>query len=452
MKKLCVLLLTAAMVLSMTACGGKPQESSQNQKDQGQAEAVQTEGSSTGQETEPTQEAQGESGQKEDIVLSYWAQWSENETQAQVLKAAISRFEENNPGCKVEVNWAGRDVRDILRSSIDSGNKIDIVEGDFSKITGNLGEDYLMDLTPYMEGTEFESSITEGMASFAKSYTSDGKSWYYIPSQPFVGTLFYNKAIFAEAGIDKMPATWDEFLDCCQKIKDAGYDPITVDDAYQQSMYGHYLAMIKDVDWVGELLTDKTGKLWDDPAILQMAEDFQELREKGYFAKSVGSNVFPAAQNGEFAMGTAAMYYNGSWLPNEVAEITGDDFQWGAMFFPAPEGSKYPYTTYTTGCQFYGVNKDCEHPEEAVALLAVKTQQALADEAQCIPVINGITLPDNLVCVGELMEESTDAFVWGGSNLEDADVRAIINASFTKLLAGDIDAPKFVEEIKSQLK
>lgn len=71
MKKLCVLLLTAAMVLSMTACGGKPQESSQNQKDQGQAEAVQTEGSSTGQETEPTQEAQGESGQKEDIVLSY---------------------------------------------------------------------------------------------------------------------------------------------------------------------------------------------------------------------------------------------------------------------------------------------------------------------------------------------------------------------------------------------
>ena len=37
---------------------------------------------------------------------------------------------------------------------------------------------------------------------------------------------------------------------------------------------------------------------------------------------------------------------------------------------------------------------------------------------------------------------STDAFVWGGSNLEDADVRAIINASFTKLLAGDIDAPK----------
>ena len=83
-------------------------------------------------------------------------------------------------------------------------------------------------------------------------------------------------------------------------------------------------------------------------------------------------------QNSEFLFG----YYNGSWLPNEVAEITGDDFQWGAMFFPAPEGSQYPYTTYTTGCQFYGVTKNCEHPEAAVKLLeeftSVTTQQALA--------------------------------------------------------------------------
>lgn len=176
------------MVLSMTAAAASHRKAGPESKGSGAGGSGTDRRSSTGQETEPAQEAQGESGQKEDIVLSYWAQWSENETQAQVLKAAIARFEENNPGCKVEVNWAGRDVRDILRSSIDSGNKIDIVEGDFSKITGNLGEDYLMDLTPYMEGTEFESSITEGMASFAKSYTSDGKSWYYIPSQPFVGT------------------------------------------------------------------------------------------------------------------------------------------------------------------------------------------------------------------------------------------------------------------------
>ena len=252
-----------------------------------------------------------------------------------------------------------------------------------------------------------------------------------------------------------MPATWAEFLDCCQKIKDAGYDPITVDDAYQQSMYGHYLAMMKGTDWVTQLLTEKNSELWNDPAVLQMAQDFAELREKGYLAASVGSNVFPAAQNGEFALGTAAMYYNGSWLPNEVADITGDDFQWGAMFFPAPEGSIYPYTTYTTGCQFYAVTKASQYPEAAFKLLeefsSVETQTGLVDKVAAMPIINGVPLPEKLQCVGELMEASTDAFVWGGSSEEDGDIRAIINAAFTDLVAGNTTPEQFVKAIQSQM-
>lgn len=390
-----------------------------------------------------------------DVVLHYWAQWSENETQADVLKDAIARFEENNPGVTVEVNWAGRDVREIMRTSIDSGAEIDIVDSGYDQIVGLLGEDYLMDLTPYMEGTDFEASISGSMASFAKSFSSDGESWYYIPNQPFVGTIYYNKTIFEEAGVDTMPTNWTEFMEVCQKIKDAGYDPMTIDDAYASCLYGGYLATAKGTDWYTDLMTGADTSLWDDPAILEMAETFEALHTNGYFADTVGSNVFPAAQNGEFALGTAAMYYNGSWLPNEVADITGDDFQWGAMFFPASEGSVYPYTTYTTGCQFYGVTKGCEHPELAVALLAeftsVETEQALVDQAQCIPVIDGIELPSNLACVGELLEESTDAYVWSGANATDAEISAVVNTAFAELIAGECTAEEFVQSVKSQL-
>ena len=156
-------------------------------------------------------------------MIHYWAQWTENEAQAEVYKAAIARFEQAHPDCTVEVNWAGRDVREILRASIDSGNAIDIVDSGFDQIVNLLGEDYLMDLTSYMEGSDFEKAISAGMVAFAKSFASDGTSWYYIPSQPFVGTIYYNKAIFVEAGIDAMPTTWSEFMDVCQKIKDAGF-------------------------------------------------------------------------------------------------------------------------------------------------------------------------------------------------------------------------------------
>ena len=442
-KQWIALLLVVVMALGMVACSSN--ETTEDTSAQGATTETNTEES-----TDTTEETSGDQ-----IVINYWAQWSENEVQADILKAAIARFEENYSNCTVEVNWAGRDVREILRTSIDAGNDIDIIESGYDQVVSLLGEEYLMDLTPYMAGSEFEASISEGMQAFAKSYASDGESWYYIPAQPFVGTIFYNQAIFDEAGIDTLPTNWDEFMDCCQKIKDAGYDPITVDDAYYPCLYGTYLAMMKGVDWVTELLSDTTGANWSDPAVLQMAQDFAEMREKGYFSASCGSNVFPSAQNGEFAMGTTAMYYNGSWLPNEVASITGDDFQWGAMFFPAPDNAIMPYTTYASGCQFYGITKGCEHPEEALALLqefsSVQTQQDLADQAQALPIINGIELPSTLSCVSDLMEEGTNVIPWQGNNGTNADVNAVVNGAFAELIGGLVTAEEFVSNIQSQL-
>lgn len=397
-----------------------------------------------------------ESGDGEEKVIHYWAQWSEDETQATVLKDAIARFEDSHPGVTVDVNWAGREVRDILRTSLDAGIEIDIIESSYATIVESVGEGYLMDLTPYMEGTDFEASILPSMTSFAKSFASDGESWYYIPAQPFVGTIYYNKAIFDEAGITEEPATWDEFLDCCQKIKDAGYDPLTFDDVYSMELYGTYLCLMKGPDWTTEFALDKTGSMLDDPAVLQMAQDFQELYDKGYFSATCGSNVFPAAQNSELALGTAAMYYNGSWLQNEVANITGDDFEWGAMYFPAPDGSTFPYTSYSTGCQFYAVPKDCKNPEEAVALLeeftSVQTQQDLVDKAQCMPVIDGIELPENLQCVQHLLDTSTDVIPWNGCNTYDSDVQTYLNSAFLELCSGIVDADGFIAELKSELK
>lgn len=449
MKKLLALLLAALMVFGMAACA-KTAETPAADTPAGETTAT---ADKPAEETTADETPAESDGDK--IVIHYWAQWTENEAQAEVYKAAIARFEQAHPDCTVEVNWAGRDVREILRASIDSGNAIDIVDSGFDQIVNLLGEDYLMDLTSYMEGSDFEKAISAGMVAFAKSFASDGTSWYYIPSQPFVGTIYYNKAIFVEAGIDAMPTTWSEFMDVCQKIKDAGYDPITVDDAYYPCLYGTYLAMMKGPDWVTELLSDTTGANWSAPAVAQMADDFAAMRANGYFSDSCGSNVFPSAQNGEFAMGTAAMYYNGSWLPNEVHDITGDDFQWGAMFFPAPDNAEYPYTTYSTGCQFFGITKGCEHPEEALALLeeftSVQTQQDMVDKAQSMPVVDGLELPENLKSAGELQAQSTDVIPWCGMYSSNSDVNAVVNGMFAELLAGSVDGAGFVSGVQSQL-
>ncbi|WP_373216527.1 ABC transporter substrate-binding protein [Ruminococcus sp. 5_1_39BFAA] len=393
-------------------------------------------------------------GEADKQTIVYWAQWSENETQAEVLKDAIARFEEANPEYTVEVNWAGRTVRDIMRTSIEAGTVIDVIES--SDIPAQLGEEFCQNITEYVKGTKLESDITEGMIAFSRLFTSDKESWYFIPAQPFVGTVFYNKAIFAEAGIEALPENWTEFMDCCQKIVDAGYAPMTIDDAYLSLLYTEYLGEMLGTDGVTELMNETSTDLWSDPAVAQMAKAYEDMAAKGYFTEGTGSFVFPSAQNTEFALGTTAMYINGSWLPNEVAEITGDDFQWGAMFFPSPDGAKDPYTTYMTGCQFYAVPTTSANPEGAVKLIeeftSEETQKDLLEKCQCIPVIGGLTLPDNLADCGTLMEEATNAVPWNYCLTTNSEIQGIVNASFAKLIAGDITGEDFVEEVQSQLK
>jgi len=250
MKKLLALFLACLMVLSLVACGTEPAE-----------KPVETEPDA------PVETKAPEVSNDEPIVIHYWSMWSENETQAAVIKDAIARFETANPEYKVEVNWAGREVQDIMRTSVEAGTIIDVIES--SGIPDRMGEGFCMNITEYVEATSLDEIITPGLVSYVKRLASDGESWYYVPSQPFVGAVFYNKAIFAEAGIEKLPATWSEFMDCCQKIVDAGYAPMTIDDAYMPLLYTAYLGEMLGVDGITELMTTTGTDLWNDPAVLQ---------------------------------------------------------------------------------------------------------------------------------------------------------------------------------------
>ncbi len=67
-------------------------------------------------------------------------------------------------------------------------------------------------------------------------------------------------------------------------------------------------------------------------------------------------------------MGTAAMYLNGSWLPNEVKDMAGDDFVWGCFSYPAVEGGTDGVDAANYGAQVLAINKDSKNAEDANAL------------------------------------------------------------------------------------
>ena len=61
------------------------------------------------------------------------------------------------------------------------------------------------------------------------TYGKDGKIYGYSPDA-WIGGIFYNKDLFEQAGIEKEPETWQEFVDCAAKLKAIGVEPY-LDDA-----------------------------------------------------------------------------------------------------------------------------------------------------------------------------------------------------------------------------
>jgi raffinose/stachyose/melibiose transport system substrate-binding protein len=188
-----------------------------------------------------------------------------------------------------------------------------------------------------------------------------------------------------------------------------------------------------------------------------MAQDIEELASNGYYSEMVGSNVWPAGQNTELALGTAAMYLNGSWLPNEVKEMAGPDFHWGCFAYPALTDGANGIETNNFGAQVFGINKDTKLAKEAFDLITFLTKgeydQKLADETVGIPADTTNTeWPAMVECAKPVIEQSTNRFTWACGVESNVDMTPVIKENFIKLMAGSITADEFVSTMQDAAK
>lgn len=311
---------------------------------------------------------------------------------------------------------------------------------------------YLLDLEDLVKESGYEETAIPGLMAACRD--AGGGTLKTIPYQPNVFAFFYNKDLFEQAGVEKEPTTWAEFLDVCQKLKDAEITPMTMDDAYATSVIGYHLARLVGEDKVVEIVTE--GK-WDDPAVLQMAQDIEELAKNGYYSEMVGSNVWPAGQNTELALGTAAMYLNGSWLPNEVKDMAGEDFKWGCFAYPELENGANGIETNNFGAQVFGINKDTKMPKEAFDLIKFITtgeyDKKLADASVGIPADTTNTeWPAMVECAKPVIEQSTGRFTWAAGVETNVDMTPVIKENFIKLMAGSLTADEFVAAMQEAAK
>lgn len=194
----------------------------------------------------------------------------------------------------------------------------------------------------------------------------DGKN-YSVPVNGYWEGLFVNKKVLAEAGV-KVPTaetTYEEFLDMCQKIKDAGFTPIAA-SLQQIPHYWFEFAIFNNGDLASHstapaAVDDANGKAW-----AAGLEDIKSLYEKGYFPE----NTLTATDDETFQLFTnnkAAFLIDGSWKVGGIESAVENIDDFTVTHVPGKGNRKTTEVIGGISMGYYITQKCWEDPDKRAA-------------------------------------------------------------------------------------
>lgn len=291
--------------------------------------------------TAPAQ-ASGTGGQ----VTIEWLNRYTTPTTQEVLPLMIARFEEDNPGIKVDYQSPGMSEGAIeaLLSRIAGGNPPDVATL-YEPPVEYAARGSLLEIDDFMNGAA-TATPDAFYPNVLKSCQWQGKT-YGLPSSAGAGAIYMNTGMFAEVGASSdrgaFPTTWDELKALDKQfiiveggeVKRAGFVPtwtsgqawlfptwsgLNGGQLFDSGSMTYKLDSDQNVEWLDYWLR------WLDD---QYGGDLEKLNLAGTWYGTYPDTAFN--------MGTAAMAAEGSWSSTD-AEIP---FAWEVARFPVgPSGSK----------------------------------------------------------------------------------------------------------------
>ncbi|MGW7290988.1 ABC transporter substrate-binding protein [Streptomyces xiamenensis] len=137
-------------------------------------------------------------------VVTWWVpDWD-----YQAAVGLVEKFEDRHPGVTVElIQTTGDTVANRTSVALESGNVPDVITESVSRIRGYAGKGQLADLSGLFGADLPADDFAPGLID---ALTIDG-STYAVPYRWATNALIYNPELFAAAGIDGPPTTWEEF-------------------------------------------------------------------------------------------------------------------------------------------------------------------------------------------------------------------------------------------------
>lgn len=170
----------------------------------------------------------------------------------------------------------------------------------------------VLDLTPYVNTDPWLKDKLNDEKSLA-TYSHKGQLLGVPYGKAYVG-IFYNKELFAKAGIGNFPTTWDEFFAVCERLQKTGTIPISMmtgENAWCSAlMLAHFIGTGPDGQKWLEGKPEEAN--FQTSVFINAAEKVQALLNKYTTLDAVGAGYGMAANY--FLQGKTAMIANGPWM------------------------------------------------------------------------------------------------------------------------------------------
>ncbi|KQX38068.1 hypothetical protein ASD04_10595 [Devosia sp. Root436] len=259
-----------------------------------------------------------------------------------LMEAAVAEYEAANPDVKINMQFLENEAfKAKLTTLLQSDAAPDIF---YSWGGGVLTEQAAAGVLRPVEDL-VDPAVAEALGSGGMSaFTRDGHI-YGLPQQVSEVVLWYNKALFEQAGVDPASLeTWEGFLAAIQTFKDAGITPLAVgakDKWPAHFWWSKLVVRLAGQDAFDAARKGENGGFAAEPFV-KAGEMFLELAalepfQEGFLAASYGD------ASGYFGDGKAAMHLMGDWdygaMKDNSANKQGiPDDQLGILPFPTIEG------------------------------------------------------------------------------------------------------------------
>ena len=380
----------------------------------------------------------------EPVTITY-AHFSGSGAQEETLKKMIEVFESKNPDIKVDIQITGyEDYFTKLATTIGGGNPPDVFEMNMENFLSYMLRDACADVTDMITTENYSEGTLAAVSSEGKVYA--------VPMSFSTCVLFYNKALFDQAGVDYPTDewTWADAQAAAEKIKALGddiwgyYQPITYNEFYK-SIKGNGGSVLSD-DYSQFTMNTPENVAVLDAMIARVRGDNHVMPTKEELAGRGDWDLF--------SEGKLGMLITGIWAFPTFTDKCA--FDWDIVVEPG-------FKTHST---FFFANVNCVSPasekKEAAAkfidamgsdpdivqlrLDASWELPAIADQSKLTQYID-MTPPANRKAVFDSMD-----FAAAPPALEEQGaVVEIVDNVLSTLETNDMTAQEALDEIQAQL-